>query len=193
MPAATPALSPTAWSAAFPPGTQPTTPPGGPLPLDGAELGRHRGALVRFAERRLHDPVLAEDVVHDVFEAVLSGRAVYCGRAALRTWLIGVLKHKIVDLIRQRPLHEPLATAEDDEAAPAAPACPQAGPQEQAEHRQQLRLALARIAALPAPLKEALTLRVLEEQETAEVCSRLRISEANLFVRLHRARRQLWR
>ena len=49
------------------------------------EMVSHRGYLVRFAQRKLRDPLLAEDAVHDVFEAVLSGRAVFAGRAALRS------------------------------------------------------------------------------------------------------------
>ena len=67
-----------------------------------AEMLSHRAYLVRFAQRRLHDPMLAEDVVHDVFEAVLSGRDSFAGRAALRSWLTAILKNKIVDLVRQR-------------------------------------------------------------------------------------------
>ncbi len=51
------------------------------------EMVSHRDYLVRYAQRKLHDPMLAEDVVHDVFEAVLSGRASFAGRAALRSWL----------------------------------------------------------------------------------------------------------
>ena len=47
--------------------------------LSWAEVMSHRGYLVRFAQRRLRDPMLAEDVVHDVFEAVLSGRAAFAG------------------------------------------------------------------------------------------------------------------
>jgi RNA polymerase sigma-70 factor (ECF subfamily) len=155
-----------------------------------AELIAHRAYLVRFAQRRLHDPMLAEDVVHDVFEAVLDGRAAFGGRAALRSWLTAVLKHKIVDLVRRRPLHASL----DDEGAASdalAEACPQPRPDEAAEQRERLRRALARIEALPASLREVMRLRVLEERDTAEVCTRLAISEENLFVRLHRARRQL--
>ena len=56
-----------------------------------AEVVSHRSYLVRFAQRRLRDPMLAEDAVHDVFEAVLSGRASFGGRAALRSWLTAVL------------------------------------------------------------------------------------------------------
>jgi RNA polymerase sigma-70 factor (ECF subfamily) len=60
-----------------------------------------------------------------------------------------------------------------------------------AEQRQLLAQTLARIAALPAALRDVMRLRVLDELPTAEVCRRLAISETNLFVRLHRARRQL--
>ena len=69
-----------------------------------AEMVEHRSYLVRFAQRKLRDPLMAEDVVHDVFEAVLSGRAVFAGRAALRSWLTAVLKNKIVDMVRRSVL-----------------------------------------------------------------------------------------
>ena len=46
---------------------------GMPLAIGWAELTPHRGYLVSYARRRLHDPALAEDLVHDVFEAVISG------------------------------------------------------------------------------------------------------------------------
>ncbi|MES2888219.1 MAG: sigma factor, partial [Pseudomonadota bacterium] len=73
-----------------------------------ADLLSHRSALIRFAQRKLQDPALAEDVVHDVFEAVLSGRAAFAGRSLLRSWLTGILKNKIVDLIRQRAAYTSL-------------------------------------------------------------------------------------
>lgn len=163
-------------------------------PVAWAELLPHRAALVRFAQRRLLDPTLAEDLVHDVFEAVATGRASFAGRAALRSWLTGILKHKIVDLVRQR---SPWVSLDgggdgDDEAAPAHDiACPQPRPDEVAEQRERLARTLARIEALPATLREAFERRVLHEQDSAEVCRTLAISEENLFVRLHRARRQL--
>jgi RNA polymerase sigma-70 factor (ECF subfamily) len=157
-----------------------------------AEMVSHRGALVRFAQRRLHDPMLAEDVVHDVFEAVLSGRASFGGRASLRSWLTAVLKHKIVDLVRQRAGVDSLEACGDaDIDGAAAIECPQAGPDELAEQRQLLAQALARIDALPAGLREVMHLRVLQDQPTGDVCAALSISEENLFVRLHRARKRL--
>jgi RNA polymerase sigma-70 factor, ECF subfamily len=160
------------------------------MPVAWHEMVSHRSYLVRFAQRKLHDPMLAEDVVHDVFEAVISGRAAFAGRAALRSWLTAILKHKIVDLVRSRVGLDSL----DEEAladATLAMQCPQPQPDEVAEQREQLHHTLARIDALPAGLREVMHLRVLQDQPTDAVCQALAISEDNLFVRLHRARKQL--
>src|SRR4051812_43374248 len=89
----------------------------GSMPVSWAEMVSHRSYLVRFAQRRLRDPVLAEDAVHDVFEAVLSGRAAFAGRAALRSWLTAVLKHKIVDAVRRHARFDSLDDAVDDQGA----------------------------------------------------------------------------
>ena len=157
-----------------------------------ADVVAHRAYLVRFATRRLRDPVLAEDAVHDVFEAVLSGRAIFAGRAALRSWLTGVLKHKIVDALRRSPLHESLDDDGDEADGPAhdiASADP--GPEEIAEQRERLGRALAGIEALPPGLRDAIRLRAIDERSAEAACRELGISEENLFVRVHRARKRL--
>ena len=158
--------------------------------LNWSELLSHRAYLVRFAQRKLQDPALAEDVVHDVFEAVLRGRAAFAGASALRTWLTGVLKHKIVDLVRQRRSTQSLDDAAD-EAEALALECPQPRPDELAEQRERLSQTLQRIDALPSGLRDVVRLRVLNDQPAEQVCQALQISEQNLFVRLHRARKQL--
>ena len=168
-----------------------------PVPWD--DMLVHRAYMVRFAQRRLHDPALAEDVVHDVFEAVLSGRAAFAGRSALRTWLTSILKNKIVDLVRQRagvdgsrntawldPQTPGLDLADDTDCA-----CPLPQPEEIAEQRQLLAQALRRIEALPSSLREAMILSVLLDQPSAIVCKTLEITSNNLFQRLFRARQQL--
>ena len=161
------------------------------------EMVSHRSYLVRFAKARLRDPLLAEDAVHDVFEAVLSGRAVFAGRAALRSWLTAVLKHKIVDSVRRNAGTDSLEDAfghpndEDEGSGLFEIECPQPRPDQIAEQQQLLTIVLARIAALPPGLRDAMRLRVLEEQSTEAVCRELGISEENLFVRIHRARKQL--
>jgi len=168
-----------------------------PVAVGWTDLCLHRATLVQFARRRLMDPSLAEDLVHDVFEAVVSGRAVFAGRSALRSWLVGILKHKIVDLVRQRSSHDSLDAGHadgdggdaDDSSSDIESPLP--GPHDLAEQRQRLRHTLARIQTLPRPLRRVLEMRVLHERSSSEVCSALRISEQNLFVRLHRARRAL--
>jgi len=156
-----------------------------------AEMVSHRNYLVRFAQRKLRDPLMAEDAVHDVFEAVLSGRAVFAGRAALRSWLTAVLKNKIVDSVRRNVGMDSLDDIDGNDSAAHAIACPQPRPDEIAEQQQLLALVLQRIEALPPGLRDVMRLRVLEEQSTEDVCRELGISEDNLFVRLHRARKQL--
>ena len=175
-----------------------TLPPAStPVPVPWGDLVAQRAYLVRFARRKLRDPLLAEDAVHDVFEAVLCGRAVFAGRSALRSWLVAVLKHKIVDSVRRQgpidSLDSGFGEPDDDGAArsDAEPACPCPGPERIAEQQQLLTLVLARIEALPAGLRDAMRLRVLEELPTDDVCRRLGITEDNLFVRIHRARKQL--
>ena len=161
------------------------------MPIALAELVSHRPYLVRFAMRKLRDPALAEDAVHDVMEAVLAGRARFGGRAALRSWLTAVLKHKIVDILRRSSHHDALDDDERGEGAALGIACLQPRPDEIAEQRQELARVLAGIDRLPATLREAMRLRILEERSTESVCAELGISEENLFVRVHRARKQL--
>ncbi|UCU92706.1 RNA polymerase sigma factor [Hydrogenophaga taeniospiralis] len=152
------------------------------------EMVSHRGYLVRFAQRKLHDPMLAEDLVHDVFEAVMSGRAAFSGRSALRSWLTAILKNKLVDLIRDRARYHEM-DADDDEALSLE--CDAARPDELAEHRERLAQTLGRIERLPEGLRDVMRWRVLHDEDTELVCERLAISQDSLFVRLHRARKQL--
>ena len=163
------------------------------LPVSWTELAAHRGYLVRFAQRRLRDLASAEDAVHDVFEAVISGRAAFGGRAALRSWLTAVLKHKIVDRVRRDAHLLSLDGGDDsDEASPAdGLACPQPQPDEVAEQRERLARVLAGIDALPRGLRDAIRMRVIEDRSTESVCRSLGITPENLFVRMHRARAQL--
>jgi RNA polymerase sigma-70 factor, ECF subfamily len=166
------------------------------VPVLCADLMAQRDYLVRFAQRRLHDDLaLAQDAVHDVFEAVLSGQARFEGRAALRSWLTAILKNKVIDLIRQRARFDSLdARCSDDDGDDGDQqllACETAGPEEIAGQRELLRDTLARIAGLPQGLRDVMQFRVLEDESSGAVCRRLNISETSLFVRLHRARRQL--
>ena len=122
---------------------------------------------------------------------LLEAKASFGGRAALRSWLTAVLKHKIVDALRRVDHHDSLDGVDGSDGAGHEVACPGPRPDQVAEQRELLARAVAAIDGLPASLREAMRVRVLEDRSTAEACAELGISEENLFVRVHRARRQL--
>ena len=165
--------------------------PASSVDVSWSDLLPHRDYLVRFARRKLQDPSLAEDLVHDVFEAVVTGRAVFGGRSALRTWLTAVLKHKIVDLVRQRCSTDSLADEHDEDAPGVALVCPRPQPDQWAQQRESVRQVLQGIADLPKSLRDVMQLRVLQDQSAEEVCRTLHITENNLFQRMFRARQTL--
>ncbi len=64
-------------------------------------LEEHGDALFRYALTRLPEREVAEDVVQETFLAALRARESYSGQASERTWLTGILKHKILDCYRK--------------------------------------------------------------------------------------------
>src|SRR4030095_3997788 len=79
-----------------------------------AELEPHRRYLLRVAQLQLRDNDLAEDVVQETLLAALSAQAGFTGKSSVKTWLTGILKHKIVDGIRQKE-RQPISQASFDE------------------------------------------------------------------------------
>jgi RNA polymerase sigma-70 factor, ECF subfamily len=163
-------------------------------PID--SLGSHREHLLRYARRQLRDAALAEDMVHDVLAAVIAGQATFGERSSLRTWLIGILKHKIVDGVRRRRSECSLdALLEGDDAAPPPSAwsalSDHADPSVIAEQRQALRHAQSCLDTLPAALRRTFELHVVLGHSGAEVCAAMDITESNLWVRVHRVRKEL--
>ncbi|MCO5107481.1 MAG: sigma-70 family RNA polymerase sigma factor [Burkholderiaceae bacterium] len=167
-----------------------------------ADLAAHRSAMLRFARRRIRDEDLAEDAVQDALVAALSNRASFQGQSALRTWLIGILNHKIQDTFRREGRYVPVADGARDDEAPddgldrlAFGQLGQFGdgddPAQRVASARLLDALLVEIDALPDTLREVFVLQVLEGRETADVCRQLGITEANCWVRLHRARKRL--
>ncbi len=73
-----------------------------------------RPYLLRYATLQLRNPEAAEDAVQEALLAALAGEANFAGRSNLRTWLTGILKHKIVDTIRRQSKERPLAASDAD-------------------------------------------------------------------------------
>ena len=83
------------------------------------DLATHRGAMLRFARRKIRDEELAEDAVQDALLAALSSRESFQGKSALRTWLIGILNHKIQDVFRRESRYVRQTAPEGSDGEPA--------------------------------------------------------------------------
>jgi RNA polymerase sigma-70 factor, ECF subfamily len=168
----------------------------------------HRPYLYRYALSRLRRTDTADEVVQDTLIAALESQATFRGDSALRTWLTGILKHKIVDWQRREarnPLrasatrHVDLENEYEDttdtlfDSAGGWVTPPSTWPDpEQSLENQQFRELLDRcLAALPAATARAFYLREVEGLSTAEICAELDISESNCWVMLYRARMSL--
>ena len=65
------------------------------------QLEAQRPYLLRYASMQLRNSDAAEDAVQETLLAALAAEGSFAGRSNLRTWLTGILKHKIVDTIRR--------------------------------------------------------------------------------------------
>jgi RNA polymerase sigma-70 factor (ECF subfamily) len=162
-------------------------------------VDRHGDALYRWALFRLRHPEAAADVVQETFLAALDQHRRFEGRSSERTWLLGILKHKIGDVLRRRRRE-----AAADGAAPAA-GLPEGGPFDRLgfwkrgprrwgdpgsslESAEFWEVFQGCLGALPEHLAETFLLRELEDRDGPEVCQALSISPENFWKRMHRAR-----
>jgi RNA polymerase sigma factor (sigma-70 family) len=70
--------------------------------VDQIGLQEYSRYLYRYALQQVRDTEVAADLVQDTFVAALEGGCRFQGRSAIRTWLVGILKHKIADSFRER-------------------------------------------------------------------------------------------
>jgi RNA polymerase sigma-70 factor (TIGR02943 family) len=161
----------------------------------------HADYLFNFAVGQVRDPGFAEELVQETFLAVLKSKNNFSGRSSERTWLVGILRHKIYDHLRktcrERAMRvEPVGTNDEqtwDESVlwlhdVAAECQSPSRRMELVEFRDNLEIALGK---LPPRIAQVFQLYAIEERSNREVCERLDISESNLWVMLHRARHQL--
>lgn len=162
----------------------------------------HGDYLFNFAIGQVRDTSVAEDLVQETFLAALKSQDNFSGRCSERTWLVSILRHKLYDHLRktcrERAVRaEPLPSHEDGEAFDesmlwihqiAAESISPSKRIELAEFREHLERAMGK---LPPRIAQVFQLYSIEERPNQEVCEQLNISESNLWVMLHRARKQL--
>jgi RNA polymerase sigma-70 factor (ECF subfamily) len=175
-------------------------------------VNQHHSALIRMAMGYVADREVAEEVVQDTWMAVIESLDRFEGRSSLRTWVCGILIHKAKDRGVREKRHTTFSAFEsydddNDEAVdpsrfqqtgewaghwafPPQPWDDQT-PEKLLASQQAVNAMQRAIDALPASLKEVLILRDVEGVDAKEVCELLKITETNLYVRLHRARERV--
>jgi RNA polymerase sigma-70 factor (ECF subfamily) len=169
------------------------------LPEPKEWVERYGDTLYRYALSRLRRPHDAEEVVQEALLAALEARDGFHGRSHPRTWLVGILRHKVLSRLRARARRGPSADVDDlDDCFDARghwrkPRVRWSDPAALAERREFWRVVDSCLRRLPSRMAAAFTLRTVDEHAPDEVCADLSISAANLWVLLHRARLQLVR
>jgi RNA polymerase sigma-70 factor, ECF subfamily len=174
----------------------------------------HGDYLFKFALARLRDAAKAEDLVQETFLAALKGGQSFAGRSAEKSWLAGILKHKILDHYRKAGRETSFTDLQfysDEESDCFVPdglfkgawihdAGRELGPMEWssdpgASLDSEAFWKTFRDCSnkLPKNVSTVFTLREVDGVESKEICQLLNISESNLWVMLHRARMALRR
>ncbi len=163
--------------------------------LNAEAIRQLRPRLHAFARRALRDDDDAEDLTQDTLLAMLRTPAPFRGEASLPTFATAILKHKIADLARTRASERRTRAGALADAACAADAAPDSlTALAHVRVREQFWPLLRReLKTLPAPMREAFVLRVLQEVDTQEASRRLRISANYTAALTVRAKQRLRR
>lgn len=169
-------------------------------PLQDKEfLAGMRRDMLRFADLQLRNKAQAEDVVQEALTAALLGKDKFASRASVRTWVLAILKNKIVDVLRQRGRDQQAVDTENEadldayfdgrahwteESQPSTWATP---PQAM-ENKRFWEVFEACLYRLPEAAGRIFTMREVLGFDTDEICQTLSISNSNCWVQLHRAR-----
>jgi RNA polymerase sigma-70 factor (ECF subfamily) len=173
---------------------------------DLAALEEFRGYLVRYAVLQLRDQAVAEDVVQETLLAAIEGSSRFSGKSSVKTWLTGILKHKIIDHLRRQSRERPLIADGDDAERSETDAVDAlfaedghwrnfpadwGDPGRSLENKKFWEVFEMCAKLMPARTARVFTMREVLELSTEEICKELGITTTNCWVMLHRARLSL--
>lgn len=171
--------------------------------LHSPALESYRPGLTRYAMRMLRNPADAQDAVQDTLAAAVTAPDAFAGLSSPKTWLYGILKHKIIDIFRRQAREVAMAdlprgeAPEDIEAlfTPDGrwrePPADWGDPEGMLQQRDFVEAVEHCIARLPERTARVFTMREVMELDVSEICDVLGISPNHCFVMLHRARLRL--
>ena len=159
---------------------------------------------MRFARLQLRNDAWAEDAVSETLLAALSKPQTFGNRSQLKTWLVGILKHKVIDMIRSHVREVSVTDTEiDREGDELDKLAFQADghfvnqptswgdPHQTLQQSQFFQVLDACMERLPPALARLFLMREWLELSSQEVCKELSLTPTNLYVQLHRARLRL--
>jgi RNA polymerase sigma-70 factor (ECF subfamily) len=168
-----------------------------------SQLAQHQPYLLRFARLQLRNDAWAEDAVSETLLAALSRPQSFDNRSQLKTWLVGILKHKVVDILRQRQREVSLEAHEGDGSEEldalmfkadghfAAQPADWGDPEQELNSRQFFAVLEACAEKLPPAMARVFLMREWLELSSEDICKELQLTPTNLYVQLHRARLRL--
>jgi RNA polymerase sigma-70 factor (TIGR02943 family) len=168
-----------------------------------SEVAQHRNDLLRYARLQLRNDAWAEDCVSETLLAALSRPQAFGQRSQLKTWLVGILKHKIIDALRARQREVTLPESEGDGSEEldalmfqadghyATPPAEWGDPEQALGSRQFFEVLEACTGKLPPGMARVFLMREWLEMSSEDICKELALTPTNLYVQLHRARLRL--
>ncbi|GAC1334663.1 MAG: RNA polymerase factor sigma-70 [Collimonas sp.] len=176
------------------------------MAFDPSQLETLRPQLLRFAALQLRNDALAEDAVSETILAVLEHPDRFQQQSSFKTYVIGILKHKLLDQLRRGKREIQLLDIDDDgdrsdaemidalftSSGHAVEAAPSWGnPDQTLERKEFFDILQLCIDKLPAKTGRIFMMREWLELDTAAICKELEITSANAWVLLYRARARL--
>jgi len=169
-------------------------------------VDNHGDYLFNYAIVRVNDREKAEDLVQETFLAGLKAKDNFQGKSSERTWLISILKRKIIDTYRKQyaSKESSMAAYEQDISdgdfyrsedpfrghwlEGKGPHSKSLLPEGDLEQEELMEIIRRCIKNLPPNLAAAFVMKMIDEAESGEICKELGITASNLWVMLHRAR-----
>ena len=168
------------------------------------QLVASRDYLMRFARLQLRNDAWAEDAVSETVLAALAKPQSFGNRSQLKTWLVGILKHKIIDTLRHHRREACVLDSRDgSDADPldyiafkqdghfAEMPADWGNPEQQLGTQQFMQVLDACANKLPPVQGRLFLMREWLELSSDEICKELQLTPTNLYVQLHRARLRL--
>ncbi len=162
-----------------------------------AFVRRHAGWMMALGLKILRDKSAAEDAVQNAFAAIFNKLDDFEGKSTLRTWMHRIVVNEALMILRKKQnmredsIEPLLPTFYDDGCRVEGDSSTFLTPEQIIQKDQSARQIAAHINQLPGKYRAILLLRDIEELSTAEVAEMLDLTEANVKVRLHRARAAL--